>query len=84
VHRTTVYIDEETAVAIRNLAESQKRSQAEIIREALAKFVKVAERKGLRPPISGVGAYSSGRSDVSVRAEQILREMTRKRTRTER
>jgi hypothetical protein len=79
VQRTTVYLDEEIAVAIRNFAESQNRSQAEIIREALAKYVKEVERKTRRPPISGVGAYRSGRSDVSERAEEILRELARKK-----
>ena len=81
MQRTTVYLDEEIAVAIRNFAESQNRSQAEIIREALAKYVKEAERTNRRPSISGVGAYRSGRSDVSERAEKILQELARKRRR---
>ncbi len=79
MQRTTVHLEEETVVAIRNFAESQNRSQAEIIREALAKYVKEAERTGRRPDISGVGAYRSGRSDVSNGAEEILRELTRKK-----
>lgn len=81
MHRTTVYLGEEVAVAIRHLAESQNRSQAEIIREALQKYVKEAEQKGNRPPIQGIGAYRSGRSDVSERAEELLRELTRKKKR---
>jgi hypothetical protein len=78
VQRTTVYLEEEIAVAIRNFAESQNRSQAEIIREALARYVEEIQRTSRRPPISGVGAYRSGRSDVSERAEEILREQARK------
>ncbi len=81
MQRTTVYLEEEIAVAIRNFAESQNRSQAEIIREALAKYVKEAERTSRRPPISGAGAYRSGRSDVSERAEEILRDSARKKKR---
>ena len=79
MQRTTVYIEEETAVAIRHLAESQDRSQAEIIREALTKYVRDAERRSARPSISGIGAYRSGHSDISERAEEILRESVRKR-----
>jgi predicted transcriptional regulator len=30
--RTTVYLDEETALALRRLADAERRSQAEIIR----------------------------------------------------
>jgi metal-responsive CopG/Arc/MetJ family transcriptional regulator len=79
MRRTTVYLEDEIAVAIRNFAESQNRSQAEIIREALEKYVREAERVSKRPPISGVGAYRSGRSDISERAEDILSEQARKK-----
>lgn len=77
MQRTTVYLEEEIAVAIRNFAESQNRSQAEIIREALTKYVKEAERTSRRPPISGAGSCRSGRSDVSERAEEILQRAAR-------
>jgi metal-responsive CopG/Arc/MetJ family transcriptional regulator len=79
LQRTTVYLEEDIAMAIRHVAESQNRSQAEIIREALAKYIKEVERKTRRPRISGVGAYRSGRSDVSERAEEILKELARKK-----
>jgi predicted transcriptional regulator len=35
--RTTVYLDEDIALALRQLAERQDRPQAEIIRDALGK-----------------------------------------------
>lgn len=70
--RTTVYIEDDIALAIRQLAETQKRSQADIIRDALRKYVKQTKRQG-RPPLSGIGAYHSGRSDVSDKAEELLK-----------
>ena len=75
--RTTVYLDDEIALAIRQLAETQKCSQAEIIRDALRKYIKQTSRRG-RPALSGVGAYRSGRSDVSEKAEDLLRKAARK------
>ncbi len=75
--RTTVYLDDEIALAIRQLAETQKRSQADIIRDALRRYIKQTKRQG-RPPLSGVGAYHSGRADVSEKAEELLRKAARK------
>ncbi|MDH3692911.1 MAG: ribbon-helix-helix domain-containing protein [Gammaproteobacteria bacterium] len=76
--RTTVYLDDEIAVAIRHLSKTQKRSQADIIRDALSRYLKQAERQGGRPPLRGIGAYRSGRSDVSEKAEELLHEVARK------
>ena len=73
--RTTVSLDEETALGIRQLAETQQRSQAEIIREALRKLVKQEISKQTRPAIRGLGAYHSGRSDQ--RVDELLREQAR-------
>ena len=75
--RTTVYLDDEIALAIRQLAETQRRTQADIIREALRRYVTQARRKG-RPRLAGVGAYDSGRADVSEKAEEFLKEAARK------
>ena len=77
--RTTVYLDEEIAMAIRQLARTQKRSQADIIRNALGKYLNDLERQSGRPPVKGVGVYSSGRSDVSEKAEELIREAARNR-----
>jgi predicted transcriptional regulator len=75
--RTTVYLEDEIALAIRQLAETQKRSQADIIRDALRKYIKQTKRQG-RLPLSGVGAYHSGRSDISEKAEELLKKAARK------
>jgi len=76
--RTTVYLDEEIVVVLRHRAETEKRSQAEIIRDALRRYV-MDTRGAERPPIPGLGSYRSDRSDVSRRAEELLRERARKR-----
>ena len=76
--RTTVYLEEDMVVELRHRAEAEKRSQAEIIRDAIRRYLE--DTSGFeRPPIAGVGSYSSGRSDVSKRAEELLRERARKR-----
>ena len=62
--RVTVYLDSETALALRELARIEGRSRAEFIREAVADYV----RRARRPTPKGIGAYHSGRSDVSERA----------------
>jgi hypothetical protein len=73
--KTTVYLDETIALRVRQLAKTKGRSQAEVIRDALETYTRDVER----PRPKGIGAYSSGRSDISERAEEILREAARKR-----
>lgn len=68
--KTTVYLDAEVVVALRQLSQQEGRSQAELIRNALAEFAR--QRK--RPAIPGVGEFDSGESTVSARAGKILRE----------
>lgn len=77
--RTTVYLDDETVWALRRLSEAEKRSQAEIIREALRSYVgRTGNRRSLSE-MPGLGAYDSGRSDLSEKVEDILREAAHKR-----
>ena len=77
--RTTVYLDEETVLAIRQLADTEGRSQAEIIREVLHAYLEQAEHRSGRPLPKGIGAYRNGRSDVAERAEELLRSAARQR-----
>jgi hypothetical protein len=72
--KTTVYIESDTALAIRQMAESQGRSQADLIRDALDAYAK----RGKRPLPVGLGKYDSGETDVSERVEDILREASEK------
>lgn len=71
--RTTIYLDEKTVLALRHLADAQGRSRAEIIREALERYLHQAEGQNSRPLPTGIGAYRSGRTDVSARAEELLK-----------
>jgi predicted transcriptional regulator len=68
--KTTVYLDAAIAVTLRQLSQQEGRSQAELIRDALAEFAK--RRK--RPPIPGAGEFDSGESAVSRNAEKVLHE----------
>lgn len=73
--KTTVYLDDEIAMKVRQIAMADGRSQAEVIREALRAYT----RQVRRPRPKGVGQYRSGRSNVSESAEEILRQAARKR-----
>ena len=64
----TITIDDETALALRRLAELEQRSEADIVRTALAAYAKA------RPPLQGIGKYHSGRNDISVKARELIRE----------
>jgi len=74
VIKSTVYLDPETVATLRQLSRAQGRSQAELIREAVAQYTLTAER----PLPKGFGKYRSGRDDISERAEEILRERARR------
>jgi hypothetical protein len=65
----TVQVDDELAELLRRLAAAQKRSETEIVREALAAYVQAA-----RPVPKGIGEYHSGQADVSARARDLIRE----------
>jgi predicted transcriptional regulator len=67
--KTTVYLDADLALTLRQLATSEGRPQAELIREALAEY----PRRKKRPAIPGLGEFDSGHADTSQKAEQILR-----------
>jgi hypothetical protein len=66
--KITVYLDPGTLLTLRQMAEAQKRSRAELIRDALEAYT----RKIKRPKIPGIGEFNSGCTDTSARAEEIL------------
>jgi hypothetical protein len=70
----TIEISGPTAEKLRYLVETEQRSEAEIVRDALEAY---APR---RPLPKGAGKYHSGRSDVSQRAEEILRDAVKEGT----
>jgi hypothetical protein len=71
--KSTVYLEEEVALMLRQMARLQGRPQAELIREALALYTKKAKRRLPR----GIGSYHSGRKDLSQRTEEILAKAAR-------
>jgi len=74
--KTTIYLDPEVALTLRQLAAVQGRSQAEIIRDAIQAYT---SKTAARPRPKGIGAYQSGRTDVSERAEELMRRAARSR-----
>ena len=75
--KTTVYLRDHVVQRLRSLARLQGRSQAELIREALERFVERESGSFARPAPVGVGRFRSGRSDISRRAEKLLRQAAR-------
>jgi predicted transcriptional regulator len=67
--RTTVYLETETDLLLKQEAMRRKQPVAQLIREALDGYL---NRKGARLP-RGVGAFDSGHADTAERAEEILR-----------
>ena len=65
----TVQLADDIAEELRLLAASQNRSETDIVREALAAYVRTT-----RPLPKGMGKYRSGRSDVSEKARDLIRE----------
>lgn len=73
--KTTVHLDERTALSVREIAKSTGRSQAEVVRDALRRHFEAAKR--LKP--QGIGQYRSGRSSISEEVEEVLQRVARER-----
>ncbi len=67
--KTTVYLDTDDYRRLKRLAAEQGRPSAELIREAVAEYT---SRHAPRRVARSIGAFSSGRSDVGERAEELL------------
>src|SRR5262249_34465279 len=72
--RTTVYLDDEAAISLRQLAAVLGRTQAELIRDALSAYTK----RAARPAPKGLGKYRSGEPDVAQKAKTILADAARR------
>ena len=72
--KTTVYLDPDVALTLKRMAETQKRSQAELIRDALEKYTS----EGKRPLPRGLGKYDSGEIQGAERAKDFLRSAAKK------
>jgi predicted transcriptional regulator len=76
MQKTTVYLDAADYRALKRIAARRKRQPAELVREAVAEY---AARHEPRRPARSVGAFASGRRDLSERAEDLLKGMGRSR-----
>jgi hypothetical protein len=76
MQKTTVYLDPADYRALKQIASKTRRPPAELVREAVAEY---AARYGKRRVAKSVGAFSSGRRDLSERAEALLKGMGRSR-----
>lgn len=72
--KTTVYLDPSDYRRLKALAKAQGRPAAELVREAVGEYA----RRHAAPVLpSSIGAGSSGRADLSERAEDLLEGMGR-------
>jgi hypothetical protein len=71
--KTTVYLDSDTVLALRRMSESQGRSQAELIRDALVAYTNSSKR----PLPRGLGKYD-GETHGAEKAKGFLRSSAKK------
>ena len=76
MQKTTVYLDTSDYRALKRIALRMGRAPAALVREAVAEY---AARRGPRRRPRSVGAFASGRHDLSERAEQLLAGMGKSR-----
>lgn len=76
MQKTTVYLDPADYRALKRIAARKKRQPAELVREAIAEYA--ARHEPRRVPKS-IGAFASGRRDLSERAEELLKGFGRTR-----
>ena len=74
MQKTTVYLDPADYRALKRIAARTKRQPAELVREAVAEY---AARHEARKAPRSIGAFASGRRDLSERAEELLQGMGR-------
>ena len=66
--KTTLYLDPDDYRRLKRLAASRKRAPAVLVREAVAEYIARHEA----PLPRSLGAFRSGRRDLSERAEELL------------
>ena len=69
MRRTTIYLEPDLEVLLKLEMLRQKRPMAEIVREAVYRYLSGAARQA--PP--GAGAFASGTSDTAERVDDALR-----------
>ena len=74
--KTTVYLDGASYEAIKGVARERGVPSAEVVREAVTEY---ARRHARRRKARSVGAFRSGKGDLSEKAEDLLSGMGRSR-----
>ena len=69
LRKTTVYIEDEILRELKHLGNELRRSDAQMIREAIGAYV----RSSSRPRPKSIGAWTGGPRDFASRSDQILR-----------
>jgi hypothetical protein len=73
--KTTVYLDTDLVVSLRDLSQRKRKPQAELIREAIRKYARANP-----PPLpAGMGMFDSGRTDISRNYKKLLKQAVRDR-----
>ena len=67
--KTTVYLNAGDYRRLKQLAQAEGRTAAELVREAVSEY---ARRRAAPARPRSIGAGRSGRSDLSERAEELL------------
>lgn len=68
--RTTVFADERLVEELKNLSAMEKRSFADVVREAMEEYA--ARKRKPAGRLSFIGAGGSGRADVAEKHEELL------------
>lgn len=74
MEKTTIYLNSADHRRLKAMAEAANRPTAELIREAIAEYVR---RHGGPARPSSLGAGRSGRGDLAERAEELLKDLGR-------
>jgi hypothetical protein len=74
MQRTTVFFDIATRARLRSLARRKGVTQAEVLREAIARYDERSGPAGLPP---GVGEFRSGDASTASRTKALLRRAAR-------
>jgi hypothetical protein len=68
--KTTVYLDDEIAAALKGISRRSAKPQAQLIRDALRAFT----RTDNSPPLpAGMGMFNSGHGDTAARRKELLK-----------
>ncbi len=68
--RTTIFADEELLAEIQQISAEEKKSVAEVVREAMESYV--SKKRPKRQKLGFIASGRSGRNDISERYEELL------------